>query len=149
MAANELDKAQDPDNPMCLSVRAKLSLAKGEYSQAEQLLRKYLDLVGKHSSVHRPDLCEQVLELAESLFGESKYDEAFNALNEARAITGAFALPAGSAWRKTLAGWLDRAQQLGRAADVACLEADLGRTAAAPEQAITISPRLRIRPLVS
>jgi tetratricopeptide (TPR) repeat protein len=146
MAANELDKVKDQDNALCISVRAKLSLARGEFSQAEQLLRKFMDLRGKQGSVHRPDLREQVLDLAESLFGGSKYDEAFHALEEARAITRDFALPPTSAWHKALASWLHRAQQLGRTADVAWLEADLQGTSTAAEQAITISPRLRIRP---
>ena len=145
MAEGELDKAQDPETPLCLSDRAKLSLVRGEFSQAEQLLRKYLDLVGKQGSVHRPDLREQVLELAESLFGGGKYDEAFYALEEARAITRDFALPVASAWRKALAGWLHRAQCLARTADVAWLDAELHRVSTVPEQAITISPRLRIR----
>ena len=41
------------------------------------------------------------------------------------------------------------AQRLGRTADIAWLEADLHQMSAAPEQAITISTRLRIRPPVS
>jgi tetratricopeptide (TPR) repeat protein len=149
MAAKELDKVKNSETPACLAVRAKLSLARGEFSQAEQLLRKYLDLEGKKGSVHRPGLRDQVLELAESLFGQGKCDEAFNALEEARAITRDFALPAASAWRKALADWLQRAQQLGRTADIASLEADLHRMSIAPEQAVTISPRLRIRPPTS
>jgi tetratricopeptide (TPR) repeat protein len=144
-AADELDKVRDVDSLMCLSVRAKLSLARGDYSQAERHLRRHLDLVGKQGSVHRPDVREQVLDLAESLFGGGKYDEAFHALNEARALTRDFALPAAPAWRKALAAWLRRARQLGRTAAVAWLEAEWQRTSTAPEQAITISPRLRIR----
>jgi len=149
MAANELDKAKNPENPLCLSVRAKLNLAHQDFAQAEQVLRKCLELAGKRGSVHVPELRDQVLDLAESLFGQSKYDEAFSALAEARATTRDFALPAGSAWRKALAEWLQRAQQLGRTADMAGLEADFHRMSVAPEQAITISPRLRIRPPVS
>jgi len=148
MAVNELDKAKDQDNPLCLSVRAKLHLARQDFSEAEQVLRKYLALQGKNGSLHRPDLCDGVLDLAESLFGQSKYDEASNALEEARAITRDFALPAAAAWRKALADFLHRAQQLGRTADIAWLEAELHKMSAAPQLAITISPRLRIRPPV-
>jgi tetratricopeptide (TPR) repeat protein len=148
-AAHELDQAQNPEAPMCLIVRAKLSLAQGDYAQAEQVLRKYLALEGKHGLGHQPELLMQVLELAESLFGGGKYDEAFTTLAQARAIHRDFALPATAAWRKALTDWLQRAQQLGRGADVAWLEDDLHQTATAAEQAITISPRLRVRPPVS
>jgi tetratricopeptide (TPR) repeat protein len=144
-AADELDKVRDPDSFICLSVRAKLSLARGDFSQAEQHLRRYLDLSGKQGSVHRADLREPVLDLAESLFGGGQYDEAFHALNEAHALTRDFALPAAPAWRKALADWLPRARQLGRTADLTWLEAERQRTSTVPEQAITISPRLRIR----
>ncbi len=149
LASNELDKIKDPDNPFSLPVRAKLNLVRGEFSQAEQLLRKHLDLVGKHGSLHRPDLRDPVMDLAESLFGQSKHDEALRALEEAAALTRDFALPATASWRKALANWLQRAHQLGRAADVAWLEADLHKMSAEHVQAITISPRFRIRSPVS
>ena len=90
-----------------------------------------------------------MMDLAESLFGQSKYDEAFETLEEAQAITHDFVLPATSSWRKVLADWLHRAHQLGRTADIALLEADLQRVSAIPEEAITISTKLRIRPPVS
>ena len=93
--------------------------------------------------MHRPDLIDQVLELAESLFGQGKHDEAFNSLQEAQAITSDFGLPATAAWRKALAIWLQRAQQLGRTAEILRLETDLHKMSETPEQAITISTRLR------
>ena len=146
MAANELDTAKNPENLICMSVRAKLNMERRDFSQAEQLLRKCLEMEGKQGSVHRPELRDYVMDLAESLFGQSKYDEAFEALEEAQAITHDFLLPATSSWRKTLADWLHRAQHLGRTADIALLEADLQKMSAIPEQAITISPKLRITP---
>jgi tetratricopeptide (TPR) repeat protein len=149
IADDELDNVKDPANPFCLAMRAKLSLARGDFSQAEQLLRKCFALAEKTGSVHRPDFRDQALELAESLFGQGRCDEAFHALEEPRTIARDFALPAGAAWRKALADWLRRAQQLGRPADVAWLEAELHKTSIAPEQAVTISPRLRIRPPAS
>jgi tetratricopeptide (TPR) repeat protein len=145
-AASELDKAHDPDHLLCLAVRAKLHLARGDFVQADQLLRKYLDREGKVGPLHRPELRDQMLDLAESLFGQGKHDEAFTALQEARDITRDFALPAISTWRKTLVNWLPRAQQLVRTDDMAWLEDDLHTMATAPEQAITILPRFRIRP---
>jgi tetratricopeptide (TPR) repeat protein len=147
-AAKELAHVHDRDSVACLSVRAKLALARGEFSQAEELMRQCLDLAGKWSSMHRPDLREQVLKLAESLFGQNKHDEAFSVLDEARAISRDFSLPDTAAWRKTLTAWLHRAQQLSRTAAVASLEADLQGASVAPEQAITISPKLRVRKLV-
>jgi tetratricopeptide (TPR) repeat protein len=145
-ACNELAKVQDKDALLCLSVRAKLALAKGESAEAEQLLRKHLGLAGKWSSTHRPDLIEQVLELAESLFGLTNYDEAFSVLEEARAIARDFALPATTAWRKVLREWLHRAERLGRTDAVASLEAAVHEAESLPEQAITVSPKLRVQP---
>jgi tetratricopeptide (TPR) repeat protein len=148
-AAKELAKVHDRDSVACLSVRAKLALARGEFAQAEQLMRQCLDLAGKWSSMHRPDLREQVLKLAESLFGLNKYDEAFSVLEEARAITRDFALPDTAAWRKALTAWLQRAKQQDRTEAIASLEADLGRAPIASEHAITISTKLRVRPPAS
>ena len=37
IAAHEIDKAKNPENPLCLSVRAKLNLAQGDFAEAEQL----------------------------------------------------------------------------------------------------------------
>jgi tetratricopeptide (TPR) repeat protein len=146
LAADELSKVQDPENLTCLAARAKLRLARGEFTQAERLLRKYLRLVGKRGSTHRPDVRRQVLDLAECLFGSGKYDEAFCALEEARAITRDFPLPASNSWRKAMAEWLRRAQQLGRITDIAWLEDEVRAASKVPEQTITISPRLRICP---
>lgn len=145
-AAAELNKVEDLENPMGQCVRIKLTLARGEFARAEQLQRKYLDQVGKHGSLHRPDLREHMQELAESLFGQNKHDEAFRALEEAFAISTEYALPTGSAWRKALVDWRHRAHELGRTTDVAWLEAESRRISTAPEQTITILPRLRIRP---
>jgi hypothetical protein len=90
-----------------------------------------------------------MMDLAESLFSQSKYDEAFEALAEGLAISHDFAMPATPAWHRTLAEWKNRAQQLERPADAASLEADLQKMSAAPEQAITLSTRLRVRAPVS
>jgi tetratricopeptide (TPR) repeat protein len=144
-AAREIEQAKDANYPMCLQVRAKLALVRLDLVQAEQLLRMLFDLERKKGSLHRPELRMRTLELAESLFGQGKHDEAFAALQEARAIAADFALPPVTAWRQALASWLQRAKELHRPDLAALLETDL-RAAAASEQAITISPRLRIRP---
>jgi tetratricopeptide (TPR) repeat protein len=144
-ASGELDEIQDQEGLMCLSVRAKLCLARGDFSQAERLLRKYLGLAGKYGPGHRPDVREQVLDLAESLLGGGKPDEAFDALEEARAITRDFALPTTPAWRRALADWLRRARDSSRTADAARLEAESEALLVSPQQAITVSPKFRLR----
>jgi tetratricopeptide (TPR) repeat protein len=144
-ASGELDNATSPDHPACLRVRARLHLVRTEFAQAEQLLRRYFDLERKKGSLHRPEMRDHTLDLAESLFGQGKHDEAFRALQEARAIVADFALPPEIAWRGALAGWLQRAKELGRTEEAASLQAELRRLMAVPAEGITISSRLRIR----
>ncbi len=144
-AANELDMVKNPLTLMCVSVRAKLDMAAGDFSKAEDLLRKCIEREGKHGSSHRPELGGHLMDLAESLFGQSKYDEAFKALAEGLAISHDFATLPTPAWRRVLPEWRNRAQQLGRTADVALLETELQKMASTPEQAITLSDRLRTR----
>jgi tetratricopeptide (TPR) repeat protein len=144
-AAREIERARDPNHLVCLHVSAQLALVRLAHAEAERLLRQCFSLIRKKGSLHRPDLRDHALELAESLFGQGKHDEALAALQEARAITADFALPPGKAWRRALGNWLQRAQQLHQPDLAASLEADLHRAGAA-EQALTISPRLRVRP---
>jgi tetratricopeptide (TPR) repeat protein len=143
-AARELDKAKDASYPMCLHVQAKLALVRLEFAQAEHLLRQCFDREGKKGSLHRPDLRDHTLELAESLFGQGKHDEAFATLQDVRAMVADFAMPPTTAWRKSLASWLQRARELHRPDQVALLEADLQKATDA-DLGIVISPRLRIR----
>jgi tetratricopeptide (TPR) repeat protein len=143
-AAGELDKVRDTSYPVCLHMRAKLALVRLEFAQAERLLRQCFDLELKKGALHRPDLRDETLDLAESLFGQGKHDEAFAALEKARAIHAGFAMPSANDWRKALASWLQRARDLHRPDVVALLEEDLQK-AVAVEQGIMISPRLRIR----
>jgi len=146
-AAHELDKVKNQDYPPCLHVRAKLHLVGREFPQAEQLLRRFFGVEGKKGSVHRPDLRDHTMDLAESLFGERKYDEAFSTLQEARAIVADFALPLGTSWQRALARWVLRAKELGRTDLLASLENDLQQILPESERRITISTRLRVRAL--
>jgi tetratricopeptide (TPR) repeat protein len=145
-AASEVGKARNRDYSACLRVRAKLHLIRLEFSQAEKLLRRYTDLQRKKGSLHRPELRNNTLDLAESLFGQGKHEDAFAALQEARAIVKDFELPPEPVWRKALEAWRQRAQEVGRTDAVASLEAELQKMPATLDTAITISDRLRIRP---
>jgi tetratricopeptide (TPR) repeat protein len=144
-AAQELRKAKNQDYPSCLHLRAKLHLAAREFTEAEHVLRKVLDLEGKTGSVVRPGLQDLTLDLAESLFGQGKYDEAFAALQEARAIVADFALPVGKKWRKALIRWSEHAKELSRTDALGSLAAELQQLSTTSEQGITISTRLRVR----
>jgi tetratricopeptide (TPR) repeat protein len=145
-AASEVGKAANRDYSACLRVRAKLHLVRLEYSQAEELLRKFSDLERKKGPLHRPELRNHTLDLAESLFGLGKHHDAFAALEEARAIVADFELPPEPIWRKALESWRQRAQALGRTDAVASLDAELQKMPATLEHGITVSDRLRIRP---
>ncbi len=87
-----------------------------------------------------------MLELAECLFGQGKHEEAFTAVHEARLIVAEFALPADAVWRRAMHAWLGRAQELGRPDAATWLAAEVQRLADVPDQRITASERLRIRP---
>jgi len=146
-AADALRAVTNRDSPQYLHIRARLHLVAGEYSEAEQDLRKLFDLEGKIGSAHRPDLRDHVVELAESLFGQGKVDDAFATLQEARSIVADFALPVDASWRNALTRWRQRAEELGQTDTLASLEADLQQLPTALEQGITISTRLRVRAL--
>jgi tetratricopeptide (TPR) repeat protein len=145
-ARSELEKGHKPDSVRSLAIRAKLCLTANEHFQAEQLLRKYQDQERRKGTLHRPDLLDGTLDLAEALFGQAKHDVAFASLQEARSIVADFALPADAAWRKTLETWLQRARELGKPEVVASLEADLQRMPATANQAVTILEKFRIHP---
>ena len=146
-AAGQLRDVKNQDHLLGLHVRAKLHLVAREFSQAEQVLHKLFDLERDKGSAHRPGLQDHTMDLAESLFGQGKVDDAFAALQKARAIVADFALPTTTAWRQALIRWLQRAQELGRTDAVASLETELQQAPAASDHGITISTRLRVRAL--
>jgi tetratricopeptide (TPR) repeat protein len=145
-AGSEIEKAKNPEYAACLRVRAKLHLVRQEFSEAEQLVRKYLDQERKKGSLHRPELLDHTLELAESLFGQGDHEAAFASVREACSIVGEFALPLDAAWRKTLETWLRRARELGKAEVSASLEAEIQKIPATSNQAVTILEKFRIHP---
>jgi tetratricopeptide (TPR) repeat protein len=145
-AGSEVEKAHNPDYAACLRVRAKLHLIRQEFSEAEQVLGKYFDQEKKKGPLHRPELRDQTLDLAECLFGQGKHEPAFLALQEARAIVADFALPLDAGWRKTLEAWLQRARELGKADAIAALDAELQKIPAKATQAVTILEKFRIHP---
>jgi tetratricopeptide (TPR) repeat protein len=145
-AGSEVEKAHDPDYVTCLRVRAQLHLIRQEFSAAEQLLGKYFDQEKKKGPLHRPELRDQTLDLAECLFGQGKHEPAFLASQEARAIVADFALPLDAGWRKTLEAWLQRARELGKADEIAALDAELQKIPAKATQAVTILEKFRIHP---
>jgi hypothetical protein len=145
-AAAALDRAENPDHPTCMRVRAKLALVRQDFAQAEELLRRCLVEHRKKGSPHLPEMRDFMLDLGESLFGQNKPDEAFQAVDEARSIVADFQIPPEPRWRRALEGWLARARELGRTETVTALEADLQQIVAIPEQGITVSARLRVRP---
>jgi tetratricopeptide (TPR) repeat protein len=148
-ATIEVDVAKNPEYAPCLRVRSKLLLVRREFAQAEETLRRYIDLEAKQGAMHRPELRDYYLDLAESRFGQAKHDEAFAALAEARTLVADFALPADPAWRRAMQTWLGRARALGRTDAAAALEAEVQQLALLPEQGITVSPRLRVRPAIT
>jgi tetratricopeptide (TPR) repeat protein len=145
-AATVLEQVANPQSPACLPMRAKLCLVRLEFAEAELLLRQYFDILETSGTRHIPGSRQPTLDLAESLFGEGKHEEAFTALYEARALVVDFALPQGTSWRKLLTKWLDRAKELGRTDMVTLLDADLQKRMVEPEHGITISARLRAGP---
>jgi tetratricopeptide (TPR) repeat protein len=144
-AEAELDRAPNPEYPACLRVRTKLRLVRQDFAQAENLLRKFLDQERKKGSLHRPELRDHTLELAESLFGQGRMDEAFQALDEARAIVADFALPPSASWGHALHAWRHRARDLGRTETATALDAELMSLQATPEHGITVSDKLRVQ----
>jgi tetratricopeptide (TPR) repeat protein len=143
-AESELADAGHADYPVCLRVRAILHRVRGEFAEAERLLRKYQENIRKTGTLHRPEMLKATLEFAECLFGQSKHDEAFAALQEAQSLVAEFALPTDAAWKKTLVTWLQRARDLGKADVVASLEVELQRIPPASEQSIAILEKFRI-----
>ena len=147
-AEGELARALNPNYPPCLRLRARLHLARQDFAQAELVQRAYFVEESKKGTLHRPDLVKATLELAESLFGQAKQDEAFASLQEARSIVADFALPADAEWRRTQEKWLQRARELDKADVIAELEAELQKTPTAAEQRITILEKFRAQPHV-
>jgi tetratricopeptide (TPR) repeat protein len=145
-AASELDQVKNPEYAPCLRVASKLQLVRQEFAQAEETLRRYIDLEAKQGVMHRPELRDYYLDLAESRFGQAKHDEALAAITAARTLVADFALPADTAWRRAMQTWLGRARALGRTEAAAALEAEVQQLALVPEQGITVSPRLQVRP---
>lgn len=145
-AGREIEKTKNADYAAGLRVRAKLHLIRQEFSAAEQLLRQYFDQEKKKGPLHRPELRDHTLDLAEALFCQGKHDAAFASLQEARAIVADFALPLDAGWRKTLEAWLQRAQELGSADAIAALDAELQKIPAKATQAVTILEKFRIHP---
>jgi tetratricopeptide (TPR) repeat protein len=139
----ELDQCRHTEYPPYLRLRAKLHQVEGAHAQAEELLLRYFAEESKRGSCHRPELRESRLELAESQHALGKHDEAFQALEAARSLTADFALPRRATYRRALEVWLRRARELNRHDIAASIDADLQQPAAVPEQAITISPKLR------
>ena len=142
-AAKEIARAVNPDEPVCLRVRAKLHLVRQEFVEAGLILRASQAAERRLGTLHRPGLLELTLDLAESLFGQGKHDEAFTALQEARAIAKDFDLPADDSWRKSLAGWLSRARRLGKVDVSASLEDELRKMPPSTSHAVTILEKLR------
>ena len=75
-AWSEVERVENPDYAASLSVRAKLHLVALDYAAAEGLRRKSFDQERKKGTLHRPELLDATRELAESLFGQGKHDEA-------------------------------------------------------------------------
>jgi tetratricopeptide (TPR) repeat protein len=146
-AGSELDRAPTVNYPACLRVRAMLCLVRRDFAEAEALGRRYLDLERKKGTLHRPELRNHLLDLAESLYGQGKLDDAFHTVEEARSITADYALPANRAWRRVLETWRQRAHELKRPDAVASFDAELHALAVKPEQGIMVSDRLRVHPI--
>jgi tetratricopeptide (TPR) repeat protein len=145
-AMKEIARAKDPEDPRFLRASAKILLAKQDFDQAEQSLRKYFEHQSKTGMVHRREVLAPTLDLAEALFGQAKHDDAFASLQEARSIVADFALPSDAAWRKTLETWLQRAREQGRVDVAASLDAELRAMPAMANQAITILAKFRLHP---
>ena len=139
-----LVKAYDPNQGNLLWARGKIHLARREYARAEEPLRKTRDAEQILGVPPLPESLEPRLDLAESLFGQAKHDEAFAVVQEARAIVADFAIPRDPDWRRTLATWLQRAKDLDKAELAASLQMELDNAAVAPVQAITILEKFRL-----
>lgn len=144
-AEEELERSKNREYPTCMRARAKLMLVRQEYNQAEQVLGKYLKQERKKGLRDRPEFLDPKLDLAEAFFGQTKHDDAFASMQEARSIVADFALPPDAAWRKSLETWLQRAREIGKADVAASLDAELQVMPAAVEQRVTILEKFRIR----
>jgi tetratricopeptide (TPR) repeat protein len=144
----EKDLAHTPDlqSAGLLWAKANVHLFRGEFAQAEGVLRTEMESWKKSGTPHRPDALQTSLDLAEALFGQPKHDEAFATLHEARSIVADFALLPDAAWKKSLETWLQRARELGKADIAASLEAELQKMPATVNHGITILEKFRIHP---
>ncbi|MBI3821958.1 MAG: tetratricopeptide repeat protein [Planctomycetes bacterium] len=144
-AEAELADVRNQDYPPCLRERARLHLARREFIQAEQLLRKYQEAESKKGTLHIPDKLKPTLEFADSMFGQKKVDDAFAALQEARAIVADFKIPADGEWRAVLTTWLQRAKDAGRPDLARSLEDEIARIPVTTPTAVTILEKIRAR----
>jgi tetratricopeptide (TPR) repeat protein len=145
-AVIDLNLANDPDQTGFLRARAAISQSRGDFEHAERFLRRELECKDVVGTRHRPEFFWSHVLIADAIFGQSKHDEAFASLQEARSIVADFTLPPDAAWRKSLEAWLQRARELGKADEVASLEAELLKMPATANQAITILEKFRIHP---
>jgi hypothetical protein len=148
-AEKELKQATNPEFPSCLRVNARLHLARQEFVQAEELLRKYQAAEKKKGTLHRPDLLKSALDFAESLYGQAKHEKALAAFQEARSTAADFAVPADAEWGATLEIWRKRAEGLSRVELAKALEKEIAQIAAMPSKAITILQKFQVHPVRS
>jgi hypothetical protein len=132
-----------------LRVNARLHLARQEFVQAEELLRKYQAAEKKKGTLHRPDLLKSALDFAESLYGQAKHEKALAAFQEARSTAADFAVPADAEWGATLEIWRKRAEGLSRVELAKALEKEIAQIAAMPSKAITILQKFQVHPVRS
>jgi len=145
-AEKDIATASNSEYGNLLWAQAKVRLAQKEFHQAEGILLKDRVYWKKLGTTQRPETLHPTLDLAEAYYGQAKHEAAFETLREARSIVADFALPPDAAWRKTLETWLQRARELGKADEVASLEADLREMAGTAIHAITILEKFRIHP---
>lgn len=143
-AWRDCEQIGDAEDPFTLTIRAKISLARQQFSQAEELLRRRLDLWWPNTTRRHPALFDPTLDLAEAQFGQAKHADAFVSLQEARSIAADFALPPDSAWKETLQTWLQRARDLGNTDLAASLDAELQKIPEPVDRAITILEKFRV-----
>ncbi len=110
-AADAVAQAGNPDYPACLRVPRSSTWCAASLPRPSRCCAATSTWSAKHGTTHRPELRDHMLELAESLFGQDKHDEAFAAVAEARTIVADFTLPADATWRRTLQSWAQRARR--------------------------------------
>lgn len=134
------------DSFLFVRVRVKIHLERGEYAQAELLLKDMLTRELLVGAVSRLKLFDPMLDFAELRFQQGQLVDAWLNFDMAHQMLKAHGLFRDSNWLEVVRKWLQRARDLGKTDLAASLEAELQQIPATANQAITILEKFRIHP---